>query len=196
MPNSHDWKNKEKHQREKYLLVFLVNLSPTFCHCYHSRAALLCSEGATSPELLLLRTLEMVGLLRRKMMQPSHCLHSQTCLRVRMAPSQHRTQVWIRLWSRLSPASSPASPQTADRTSEWSFMVHSRRAFQTQWTCWKPPYMSQMWCQDLKKPPWTPSLTMAPMEMQAIRRNARRNSQEGETALSQCVSFIAWTRRS
>lgn len=160
----------------------------TCCHGVHSRAALLSSEGATSPcprptpsalsppEMASLRTRAMAGPLSPRATQRSPCASSRTCSRARMLPRPLRTRVRVQPWSWFS----LASPRTAGRTCGWSSRVLSRRAFPTLWIYWNLPYMSQMWFQAPRKHPWTRSLTMAPTGALATRSDAERSSQEGE----------------
>lgn len=176
--------------------------SQYFYHLY-SRGDLLSSKGGTlpcprptpsalnQPETLSLWIWETVRLLSLRVMEPSLYLSSHTCSRARMDPQQLRTRVRSQFWSRPS----RATPQKADSTYGWSSTVLSRRAYPTRWTSWNPPYMSQMWFLLPRKHPWTHSLTMAPTEAQATRRDAERSSQEGERkdlSCSQTATFVCF----
>lgn len=138
------------------------------------------SLGQSQP----LWTWKTVRLLSLRVMQPSPCLRSQTCLRARMAPYQLRTRVRSRPWRR-------ATPLTADTTCGWSSKVPSGRAYPRQWTYWNPPYTSQMWFPVPKKHPWTHSLTMVPTETQTTRRDIGRSSREGELKDLSCLQAAA-----
>lgn len=174
----------------------------TFCHIFYSRAALLSSEGATFPfpkptplapflpRLLPLWTWATVrpGPARLRAMQRFPFPTYHNCLRVWMGPLRLKTQVRIQPWRWFS----PANLQTADRTCGWSSMGLSRRVFPPLWTYWSLPYMSQMWSQVPRKPPWTQCLTMEPTATWTTRSDAKRSFPEGEKDAFEFITCVLY----